>query len=217
MGGRGASSSIKPKLTQSQMDSVDYYVSGEGMWINNYLRGREDFGELSSDEKEYLKDLDTLTSNNKVEQNTLYRTVDVEAIFGSMSYSEYDDLRNELVYNTFSKAKGQYSQNMAKMINDRINRLKGEKITEKGFMSTTKDLSIAENNMYFFGSQKPIILEINNVKGKKGYDVLKGSSKKLREVEARDPQKEVLLGRNQSYTIQDITTKNGNIYVKVRI
>lgn len=217
MGGRGASSSISSKPTQSQLDSLEYYVSGEGMWINQYLRGRGDFGDLSTNEKEFLKDLETLTNNNKVEQDTLYRTVDAEAIFGSMSNSEFDDLRSELVYNQFSKAKGQYSQNIANKIKNKIDSLKGKDVTEKGFMSTTKNLDIAENNMYTFGSEKPIILEIKGTKGKRGYDVMKHASQRLKQVEKSDPQKEVLLGNNQSYKIEDVTSKNGNVYVKVRM
>lgn len=216
-GGRGASSSIGNKPTPSQLEALEYYVSGEGMWINQYLRGDEFGGELNAGEKEFLKELDAITQSDNVQQDTLYRTVDASAIFGQMSDSEFDDLRSELNYNTFSKGKGAYSQGIAQKINDRIKGVTGKNITEKGFMSTTKDLSIAENNMYTFGSQKPVILEISGVKGKKGYDVMKNASSRLKQVESSDPQKEVLLAKGQNYKVQSVTSKNGNIYIKVKM
>lgn len=47
MGGRGASSSI---ISKSSLEAVEHYVSGEGMWINQYLRGREEY-DLTQNEK----------------------------------------------------------------------------------------------------------------------------------------------------------------------
>lgn len=214
-GGRGASSSNN--ITQSQLDAIEYYVSGEGMWINQYLRGRGDFGELSQNEKDFLNDLEKITNSDTIKEDTLYRTVDASAIFGDMTDSEFDDFRSEIIYNSFSKAKGSYSQGIAKNINNRINNAIGKTYNEKGFMSTTKSLNIAENNMYTFGSQKPVIMEIKNTRGTKGRDVMKNASQRLKNVEKSDPQKEVLLARNKKYKIDSVSNKNGNIYVKARL
>ena len=213
-GGRGASSS---GISQSQLDALEYYVSGDGMWINQYLRGNGDFGELTSNEKEFLNDLEKITNSDSVKEDVLYRTLDASAIFGNMTDSEFDDLRNEIVNNAFSKAKGAYSQNVARQINNRINSVVGKTINEKGFMSTTKSYNIAENNMYNFGSQKPVIMEIRNVKGTRGYDVMKKASSRMKSAEKADPQKEVLLSRNKKYKVENVSSKNGNIYVKVRL
>ena len=68
MGGRGATSSGGGGMPN---DATEQYVSGEGMWINQYLRGRGNFGELSDSEKEYLRDLDKAT-NGKITDNELY-------------------------------------------------------------------------------------------------------------------------------------------------
>lgn len=43
-GGRGASqtkpSKVAATLTNDELDAVEYYVSGDGMYINDYLRDR---------------------------------------------------------------------------------------------------------------------------------------------------------------------------------
>ena len=103
MGGRGASSCVgagggsgganKNVLN----DATEYYVSGDGMWINQYLRGRGDSGELSQSEKEYLKELDSSTTN-KLKDATLYRNVDAEAIFNNISDADFMDMQQGLTY-----------------------------------------------------------------------------------------------------------------------
>lgn len=213
-GGRGASSG---SVGKRELDSLEYYVSGEGMWINQYLRGDEFGGKLTENEKEFLKDLEKITNNNSVKEDVLYRTVDANAIFGNMDDFAFGELKDEIIYNVYSKGKGTYSQNKAREINNKINNVIGKTITEKGFMSTTKSLNIAENNMYNFGSTKPVILEIRGTKGTKGYDVMKKASKRLREVEKAEPQKEVLLAKNKKYKVNSISNKNGNIYIKVKL
>ena len=216
-GGRGASSSNGTSHTQEQLDALEYYVSGEGMWINQFLRGDEFGGELNAGEKEFLRDLDKITNSDSVKEDVLYRTLDASVLFGNMSEFEFDDFRQEIVHNAFSGAKGSYSQNKAKEIQNRINNAMGKTITEKGFMSTSKSLNIVENNQYTFGSTKPVVMEISGVRGTKGYDVMKNASSKLKAVEKSDPQKEVLLARGKKYKITSVGTKNGNIYVKARL
>ena len=202
MGGRGASSSIKSGGAGKPNEATEYYVSGDGMWINQYLRGKGDFGELSDNEKQYLKDLDKATSG-KIKEDKLYRNVDASAIFGDMSDMEYDDLVSRLVYGDNSKF---IKNNTDKFLNE-----KGKTVTEKGFMSTTKDPKIAEDWGGFTGSSKPVVMEIKTGKNTKGVDV----SRYDKNVSKDQAQKEVLLGRNQSYKVDNITAKNGKIYVQV--
>ena len=212
-GGRGASSSVTSSASGAGKpnDATEWYVSGEGMWINDYLRGRGgDFGELSDREKQYLKDLDKATSG-KVKEKELYRNVDASAIFGDMTNSEFDDMRAEIVYNGFSKDKGKYAQGIAANINNKIEQTKGKVITDKGFVSTTKDERIANDFDGFTGSEKPIILKIKTNSNTKGVDV----SVYDKNVSKADAQKEVLLGRNQKYKVDNIYGKNGHIYVDV--
>lgn len=211
-GGRGASGNTK--TTKSQLDALERYVSGETMYLNQYLRGDLDI-KLSSDEKKMLNDLDKLTQSDKTNGKTLYRSVDATSIFGNISDTDYENLYNELKYQEFSNGKGDYSQNIAKKLKNLVKGVEGKIKIEKGLMSTTKDSSIAENFGDFTGSDKPIVLEIKTQNNTKGYDVMKNASNKMKQVERDNPQKEVLLARGQSYTINKVGVKNGNIYVKV--
>lgn len=68
MGGRGKDSARGAGAGKPN-DATEYYVSGDGMWINQYLRGRGDFGELTESEKQYLSDLDKAT-NGKIKTET---------------------------------------------------------------------------------------------------------------------------------------------------
>lgn len=207
MGGRGASS--YGRISQGESDALEYYVSGDGMYINQYLRKGET---LSNNEKEFVSDMDKVTQRDTI-VGTLYRTVDASAIFGNISDSMFENLQSELMYNSFSKDKGSYSQSILKNINSLISNAEGKTILEKGFMSTTKSLDIAENLQYNFGSSKPVILEIKTTGKTKGVDVNKHANSRMREAENSDPQKEVLLSRNQKYQINKIGVKNGNIYI----
>ena len=191
-------------------DATEYYVSGEGMWINQYLRGNGDFGELTESEKQYLKDLDKAT-NGKISNDTLYRSVDASAIFGNMSETDYENLRTALVYGKDSLGKGQYADGIRQKVDGIINRTIGKAQTEKGYMSTTTSKSIAEEFGGFTGSDKPIVMNIKTNKNTKGVN-LSGYDKN-----ASTPQKEVLLARGQSYKVTNIYGKNGNIYVDVEM
>ena len=182
-------------------DATEYYVSGDGMWVNQYLRGRGDFGELSADERKYIAELDKAT-NGKIKAGTVYRSVDAEAVFGNMSQMEYENLRDALIY----KDKSAPAQSaLAK-----AQRANGQTITEKGFMSTTTDRELAMEWDDFTGSDKPVVLEIKTAKNTKGVD-LSIYDKNVDEFEA---QSEILLARNQKYVIDSIEAVDGNIYVK---
>ena len=67
MGGRGASSSI---VSKSSLEAVEHYVSGDGMWINQYLRGRDEF-ELTQNEKRYLNDLEK-SNQRSIRRNSYF-------------------------------------------------------------------------------------------------------------------------------------------------
>lgn len=209
MGGRGASSSGAKGMGKPN-DATEYYVSGDGMWINQYLRGNGDFGELTESEREYLKDLDKAT-NGKVTADTLYRSVDATAIFGDMSGTDYENLRTALVYGTDSFGKGKYADGIRQKVDGLINKTIGKTQTEKGYMSTTTRKSIAEEFGGFTGSDKPIVMNIKPSKNTKGVNLSRYDKN------ASTPQKEVLLARGQSYKITNIYGKNGNINVDIEL
>ena len=193
-------------------DATEWYVSGEGMWINNYLRGRSDYGELSYKEKQMLKDLDTAT-NGKITDDTLYRSVDASAVFGPMSDGDYQDLSQMLVYGENSFGKGAYADGIRNKLNQKIKNTEGKTITEKGFMSTTTSAEVAEEWRDFTGSEKPIVMKITPSKNTRGVN-LSGYDKN---VAPADAQHERLLARNQSYDVKRVYAKNGSIYVDVKM
>ena len=187
------------KYTKEQINNVlENYVSGDGMWINSYLRNPTEFGNLTEDEKEYLSIMDYALKND-IKEITLYRSVDAKAVFGNITDSEYDDLKSQLLYG-----------NDNKKALELINSVKGKEIVEKGFMSTTTEQRIALDWGDFSGSDKPIVLELKTPKGTKG--------KNLHFLDFEDdPQKEVLLARNTKYKINSIETKEGQIYLKAEV
>ena len=211
MGGRGANI----KARKSSGDGIpnaatEWYVSGEGMWINQYLRGEEGFGELSDYEKQMLSDLDKAT-NGTIKDDTLYRSIDASAVFGEMSQSDYDDLLQYLNYGPESWGRGAYADGIRSKVERLINKTLGKTVTEKGFMSTTSDRSIAEEFRDFTGSEKPIVMKITNAKGAKGVDL------SAYDKNASSPQKERLLARGQSYEVERIYSENGEICIDIRL
>ena len=193
-------------------DATEWYVSGEGMWINDYLRGRGDYGELTDTEKQALKDLDIAT-NGKITDETLYRSVDASAIFGNMAEGDYEDLSQALIYGKDSFGKGAYADSVREKVENKINRAEGKTITEKGFMSTTTSADVAEEWGDFTGSSRPIVMKITTSKNTKGVDV-SGYDKN---VDASQAQHERLLARNQTYDVKKIYAKNGIVYVDVKM
>lgn len=114
------------KYTTEQINNVlENYVSGDGMWINSYLRNPAEFGNLTEDEKEYLSIMDYALKND-IKETVLYRSVDAKAVFGNINDIEFDDLKSQLIYG-----------NDNKKALELINSVKGKEIVEKGFMSTT--------------------------------------------------------------------------------
>lgn len=193
-------------------DATEWYVSGEGMWINQYLRGRGDFGELFDREKQMLKDLDTAT-DAKINDEVLYRSVDASAIFGRLSDFDSDYLQQYLFYGGDSFGRGEYADGIRKRMKEIVDRTVGKEQTEKGFMSTTTDAAVAENWQDFTGAQSPVVLRIETSKNTRGVNL----SAYDRNVAPEQAQKERLLARNQSYRINRIYVRNGNIYVDVKM
>lgn len=220
MGGRGskapkaATNGNTPpgSISNDEQDALEWYVSGEGMFINNALRGlNPDIREtdLTDSEKDALSKLDALTGRDKVGEGTLYRTVDASAIFGGITDTEYEALRSVAVYGDNQKFyKDQADKALKKMKSS---------FTDAGFMSTTKMPQIAEDISYDFGSDKPIILEIKTSKKTKGIDVNKYANARMKEVEQSDPQKEVLLARKQTFAIDKKISKTKNGFIKVTL
>ena len=194
--------------TESKNDAIDYYVSGDGMWINKYLRNPEEFakegGSVSEEEKQIIADLDKETTSTPITEKKLYRAVDASAIFGDISDGDFDDLVAHVVYGNNDKL----IANKAGLL---INRAENKQITEPGFMSTTKDREVADNWDGFTGSNKEVILELDIPDGMTGKDLA------AYDVEGEE-QKEVLLPRNTDYFIKKITQgENGKILVQAQV
>lgn len=187
------------ELTQDQKDALEYYVSGDGMYINQMLRGKMD-EPMTDMEKQLVNDLDGATSAPVGENKTLYRSVDAEAVFGKISDIQYENLVSSVVYGVKDKLVAKDAETLLKGAT-------GKTITEKGFMSTTTDLEIATEWGGFTGSSKPIVLELTTSKKTTGADLTNHHME----------QSEVLLSRGQKYTVDGISAKNGQIYVKCRL
>ena len=196
----------KPKdndeLSPDEMDALEHYVSGDGMWINQYLRGRGEFGELTDYEKEYLKDLKSAT-DRIVEIDKLFRSVDASAIFPGMDVYQYGELYNFLRWGPETKTQEDAFARLMKVI--------GETRVEKGFMSTTRNYSFASEFGDFTGSDMPVVLKIDTGGKARGVEI----PKKL-ELED-DPQEEVLLKNGTEYTIKKMYVEDGNIVIDVKL
>ena len=183
--------------------ALEWYVSGEGQWVNQYLRNPDEWKadyDITDEELELIEAMKQGTNSEIVQESVLYRSVDASAVFGKMSQAEFENLRDFVVYNDKSK----YAlQAKAKFLDG----IEGKEIVEKGFLSTSKDMDFALEFGDFTGSDKAITLELKVPKGIKGKDLKKF------ELED-DPQFEVLLAPNQKYVIKEVTTKQGQIYVK---
>ncbi len=191
------------KYTEAETnEAIEEYVSGDGMWINNKLRGIGEIADypLSEDDKIYLEKLDQATQGQIVKEKTLYRSVDISSIIGDISDSEYDDLKSAYIYNNKSKP-------AQEVINKYLKNIEGKEIVDKGFMSTTKDKEIALDFQDFTGSSKPCVIEFNVPNGVHGID--------LKDFDIADmEQKEVLLARNQKFVIREVRQEQGQFYFK---
>lgn len=191
------------KPTQEELEAVDYYVSGEGMYINDYLRDRnnpvERMGEMTNFDKEMVRQLEKAT-NREHGYNKLYRCVDADAIFDNVSDMDWEYIQENLGYGG--------NNPRAKELIDSI---KDKVITDKGFMSTTKDYDIAADFLDTTGANHPLVIEFENANKAGGFDL----EKFMGDIELRKEQKEVILHNNTSYKIKDIIMdERGRIRVK---
>lgn len=199
---------------EAQDEALEWYVSGEGMWVNQYLRGRTDIS-LTDGEKEMLKALETATEQplpKGFNNGKLWRSVDASAIFEDMTEIELSQLYDHIIYGNYDK--GSYSQSIKKRMETAIDKVEGAIITEKGFMSTTKSKAVAEEWGDFTGAEVPIVIEFDTTKTSiKGKD-LNG------EFEVDDaPQEEVLLHPNAKYKIVSVEkaeSEENGAYIKVK-
>lgn len=189
------------RITNNNNDAIRDYVSGDAMYINNILR-RE--GELDDYEKSLVRDLDRAT-NKEIKENILYRSVDAEAIFGKLDDSQFENLVDRVVWNDKQPLIVRNTEPILK-------RASNITITEKGFMSTSKDKNVVDNWGDFSGAKHPIVLKIQTNGKAKGFDV----SKSKYEVQG-DEQNEVILRRNLKYKVEKIYGENNNIYVDVTL
>lgn len=196
------------ELSMPQKEAIEYYVSGNGMYINDMLRGRNGLtlNDLTSEDKIFMNNLDTALANSIGKDMKLFRSVDASAIFGNITDLQYENLQN-ILNGYFDNIKiSPIIQKQKEQMESLMNKIKGIEIPDKGYVSTTKDYEIIRDWGDFTGSEKPIVLELNtpaNIKGRdlKDFDI------------EEDPQKEVLLARNIKYKIKDILFKDNNIYV----
>lgn len=191
------------KYTKEEVEqALDTYVSGDGMWVNNNLRGIGEAAEypLSKDDKMYIEQLDQATESQIVKEKTLYRSTDISTVLGDISDLDYDNLKSAYIYNDKSKPAQEALEKYLKDIED-------IEILDKGFMSTTKSKDIALDFQDFTGSSKPCVIEFNVPKGIKGID--------LKDLDIKDmEQKEVLLARGQRFVIKKIKQVQGQFYFK---
>lgn len=186
--GEVGGSSSSTTLTVVEQDAVEWYVSGDGQWINQHLRGRMGDNELTEDEEAQLSALDSAT-DKEVRIDKLYRSVDADAIFGEMSAIDYENLEGQLVFGS----KNEDAQS-------KIDSVIGKTFEEKGFMSTTKSKDVAFEYDQFAELEHPVVLEIDTGGATKGLDI--GSA--MPELEKRMEQEEVLLHRGIKYVVEDI-------------
>lgn len=190
-------------------EALDAYISGDAMWLNNYLRGRGDFGELSREEQQMLDELTAVTKLSKVGERTLWRSVDARAIFGDMTDGEFEDLVGRLLYGDNTKFVVERTQRFMDVV--------GKEITEKGFMSTTKSKEVATEWGDYSGSNTPVLMKIRTTANTRGVDVEKYTLAHNAEVEQSQAQKEILLRRGQRYKVVGIKELDGQICVEVEL
>lgn len=205
---------IKPAVTptfdyDTPNEVLDAYISGDAMWVNNYLRGRVDFGTLSDEEQLLLDELTAITQKEKVGERILWRSVDARAVFGDMSDSEYEDFLGRLVYGDERKAIIEKTQ--------RFFDVGGTTVQEKGFMSTTKDKKIALEWGGYTGSRTPVLMKIKTTAETQGIDVERYTLIHNPQAEYDQPQKEVLLRRGLQYKVISIKALDGHICVEVEL
>ena len=188
----GVRGSMGGGFTQTQIENSIYdYVNGNSSEINGWLRSPGSYT-LSPDNRASIKVIDSVLTG-PISNDVLYRKTEAKSIFGYLSQSDYDKLYMHVV-------EGVENGSSKKMIAQTI----GKTFTEKGYMSTSKSSSIAEDLDF---AVKPIMLKVNPGKKARGLDLDKHSI----------GEEEVLLKRNTKYNVKKIYGKRGSIYVDIDI
>lgn len=190
------------KYTEAEKGAVEQYVSGDMMWVNQYLRGRmPDDVVLQPDEKKFIEDLKSATSKPIGKDMTLYRAVDAQALFGEMTDSQFWRVQDYL------RGEDMTDDGLDTAITI-LDRGRDVDIVEKGFMSTTKDKDMATGWGDFTGSDKPVVLELKVPKGTKGVDL----GEVMPELDKLMGQSEVLLHPGVTYRITGFRVDDGLIF-----
>ena len=199
----------KSQLKNDDKDEIakalEYYVSGDGMYINRHLAGLfEKDGGVWTKEDEKILSLLRKGMNNNLKEDVLYRSVDASAVLGNITDTDFENLMEMLIYG--EKA---ISKNDVNKLRNKLNVI-GKEIKEPRFMSTTKDKDIALNWGDFTGSDKSIVLELKLNKIIKGADLAKFDIKE-------NAQKEVLLEDGLTYRINGFEVVDGQLVFKAEI
>lgn len=145
--------SVKPpkpvKLTERDIDNIQYYTSSAFNWINSSLRGEPEVSsEMMKNAKEISKQINKALAKLPSYQGTTYRVVDFAVEFPSEKAKLDEFLKNHTA---------------------------GSKVFYKAFTSTSTDRNIwgGENK-----TTKRVQRVIMEVKGKNGKDIMKYSANK---------------------------------------
>ncbi len=183
------------------------------MWINQYLRGEEGFGELTQEERQLLRDLDTATDGQLPDQ-TLYRSVDASAIFKGASETEIANTLQALRYGENSFGRGAYADSLREQTSRTLNNVIGKVQTEYGFMSTTSEKGIAADFGSFTGAENPVVMRIDTKGIARGVNLSRYDAN----VSPDMAQKERLLARGTSYKVNGISVdRDKNIIIDVEL
>ena len=203
----------KSGVSESQHNALKEYVSGNMMNINNAMRNVNGLFEsdLNNEEKEVIKELKQATSQPLPKNiKELYRSVDVSALASGISNLDYDNLRDCLLY-------GDSNRIVKESAERTLNKIIGKEITDKGFMSTTKDKEVAYNWDDFSGAEHPVVLKLNTENGANGVDVEELGIEKELNPDLEDSQAEVLLQNDTKYKITGVFAEEGNIVFRADV
>lgn len=207
----------KPKeveYTNDELGAVESYVSGNTMYINQFLRRHE---QLDNQEKELVKDLDSAINKEIVTETKLYRSVDASVIFGNIRESDFESLEDYITMGEDAFDKGSYSQSLLRRSKSIVDGAIDKTITDEGYLSTTLDQKIAIDFQYYTAAEHPIVMELEVPKEEiHGFPAYKHF-----EIED-EPQKEILLERGLSMKITDVSfvrdeESGTQIYVKAKL
>lgn len=203
--GRGGNAGNRPdnstgrQLSERAHSALEYYVDGNAYNVNDFLRFGSD---MDKEDEEVLKGLDEAT-NRTLEAQTLYRGVDIKAIFGNVNLGS-----------SSPKAVLMAALNgNVDVVRDKYDKLMGgfrDNFTDKGFMSLSKSSDVAET----FGSNQSVILKVSVPKGTKGLVVPKSVYKAIGN---NASEQEVILKRNQKLKLGKMYLKGGKIYIDATI